>query len=133
MALVRILLRHDTADNWYNTNPRLAAGEAGVETDTGKIKIGNGVNFWRQLSYADGKLSDDTPNAIGIANSGNSVEASRADHTHALPNAGSFNTLLVQSTAQVGGSLTVSGNLIGGNHGHSTSAVSYTHLRAHET
>ena len=44
MALVRILLRHDTAENWYNINPRLAAGEAGVETDTGKIKVGNGVN-----------------------------------------------------------------------------------------
>lgn len=123
MALVRILLRHDTAENWYNINPRLAAGEAGVETDTGKIKVGNGVNFWRQLAYTDGELSDDTPNPIGIASSGNSSKASRSDHTHALPSAGSFNTLLVQQTAQVAGSLTVSGNLIGGSHAHSTSDI----------
>jgi hypothetical protein len=35
-----IQLRRDTAANWTSTNPALATGEIGFETDTGKFKIG---------------------------------------------------------------------------------------------
>ena len=44
--------RRDTAANWTSSNPTLASGELGLETDTGKIKIGNGSTAWTSLSYA---------------------------------------------------------------------------------
>lgn len=49
----RIQLRRDTASNWTSTNPVLAAGEIGVETNTGKFKIGDGTTAWSSLSVAN--------------------------------------------------------------------------------
>ncbi len=54
----RIQLRRDTASNWTSVNPTLEAGEIGVETDTRKIKIGNGASAWSALSYAKADISD---------------------------------------------------------------------------
>lgn len=48
---VQIQLRHDTAANWTSANPTLAVGEIGVETDTLKVKIGDGSTVWASLSY----------------------------------------------------------------------------------
>lgn len=48
---VQIQLRNDTAANWTAANPTLAAGEAGIETDTGKMKIGTGSTAWSSLAY----------------------------------------------------------------------------------
>lgn len=50
----RIKLRRDTATNWTTTNPILAAGEPGLETDTGKTKYGDGSTRWTALEYAGG-------------------------------------------------------------------------------
>jgi hypothetical protein len=44
--------RRDTAANWTSNNPTLAAGELGLETDTGGIKIGTGSTAWTDLAYA---------------------------------------------------------------------------------
>jgi hypothetical protein len=41
---IRIQLRKDTAGNWTSNNPLLYPGEMGIETDTGKFKIGPAVN-----------------------------------------------------------------------------------------
>ena len=46
-----IQIRRDTAANWTSASPTLANGELGVETDTQKIKIGNGSTAWASLSY----------------------------------------------------------------------------------
>jgi len=46
-----IQLRRDTASNWTSANPTLAQGELGVETDTSKIKVGDGSTAWSSLSY----------------------------------------------------------------------------------
>jgi hypothetical protein len=46
-----IKLRRDTAANWTSINPTLAEGEQGLETDTGRIKIGNGATAWVSLPY----------------------------------------------------------------------------------
>lgn len=46
-----IQLRRDTAANWTSTNPTLAAGEAGLETDSGLVKFGNGTLAWDALPY----------------------------------------------------------------------------------
>jgi len=48
----RMQQRRDTAANWTSNNPTLAAGELGLETDTGKIKIGTGSAAWTALAYA---------------------------------------------------------------------------------
>ena len=50
----RIKLRRDTAANWTATNPILAAGEPGLETDTGKIKYGDGQTAWELLPHSGG-------------------------------------------------------------------------------
>ena len=50
----RIKLRRDTAANWTTSNPILAAGEPGLETDTGKIKYGDGVSRWNVLEHTGG-------------------------------------------------------------------------------
>lgn len=50
----QIQLRRDTADNWTSNNTILAIGEAGFETDTLKIKVGDGSTAWTSLSYLGG-------------------------------------------------------------------------------
>lgn len=51
MTNPKIQLRHDTASNWSSVNPTLLEGEIGIETDTGKSKIGDGSTAWNSLSY----------------------------------------------------------------------------------
>jgi len=52
MAVVtQIQIRRGTASQWTSTNPTLAAGELGAETDTNKIKCGNGSTAWNSLPY----------------------------------------------------------------------------------
>jgi len=53
-----IQLRHDTAANWTSVNPVLFSGEAGVETDTSKMKLGDGSTAWTSLAYYNGNAGD---------------------------------------------------------------------------
>jgi len=46
-----IQIRRDVASAWSTSNPILAQGEIGLETDTSKIKFGNGTNVWNDLPY----------------------------------------------------------------------------------
>jgi hypothetical protein len=46
--------KRDTAANWTANNPTLLAGQIGFETDTNKIKIGDGSTAWTGLSYFAG-------------------------------------------------------------------------------
>lgn len=48
----QIQVRRGTAATWTSTNPTLAAGEVGFETDTGKFKIGTGSSTWNALGYS---------------------------------------------------------------------------------
>jgi hypothetical protein len=60
MAVVtQIQIRRGTASQWTSTNPTLAAGELGAETDTNKIKCGNGSTAWNSLPYiaSDGDIT----------------------------------------------------------------------------
>lgn len=47
----KIQLRRDIADNWTSADPILAQGEVGIETDTQKLKIGDGSTEWTSLLY----------------------------------------------------------------------------------
>ena len=49
---VKIQIRRDTSSLWGINNPVLLIGELGVETDTSKFKVGNGVLTWNSLEYA---------------------------------------------------------------------------------
>ena len=46
-----IQIRRDTAANWTSANPTLAQGELGLETDTLKVKAGDGSTAWTSASY----------------------------------------------------------------------------------
>ena len=48
---VQIQIRRDLAAHWISANPTLAEGEAGYETNTGKIKYGDGTTAWNSLAY----------------------------------------------------------------------------------
>ncbi len=123
-ALVRFRVRQDSAANWSASNPVLAAGEPGLELDTGKIKYGDGVRNWATLPYSSGvALGTTTPPAAGTGAVGTSTLAARADHTHSLPTAPSFQSVSTTGDATVGGSLTVTGALVGGSHRHSTAEI----------
>lgn len=45
-------LRRDTAANWASVNPVLKLGEPGLETDTRRVKYGDGSTVWASLGYA---------------------------------------------------------------------------------
>ena len=71
-----IQIRRDTAANWNGANPILAQGELGLETDTDKIKVGDGTTSWSSLGYlidAGGYVTEDqvgplsVPSAIAMA------------------------------------------------------------------
>jgi hypothetical protein len=65
----RIKLRRDTAANWLESNPILAQGETGFETDTRMFKLGNGATRWADLKYAvtgNLKITDDTIHGDGV-------------------------------------------------------------------
>ena len=52
MAVVtQIQVRRGTAAQWTSTNPTLSSGEWGLETDTNKVKIGDGTTAWTSLGY----------------------------------------------------------------------------------
>lgn len=51
---IRFQLRRGRASEWRSVNPVLLQGEPGVETDTGKLKIGDGAAAWNALPYATG-------------------------------------------------------------------------------
>jgi hypothetical protein len=52
----RMLQRRDTAANWTSSNPTLASGEIGFETDTGRGKLGNNSTTWANLPYSIGPI-----------------------------------------------------------------------------
>ena len=45
-------IRRDPADTWTAADITLAEGEMACESDTGKIKVGDGTNKWTKLDYA---------------------------------------------------------------------------------
>lgn len=57
---VKFQLRRATSSEWTARNPQLRAGEPGVETDTGQLKIGNETcDRWNDLPYVGSSSSTD--------------------------------------------------------------------------
>ena len=68
-VVTQIQVRRGTAANWTSTNPTLSAGEFGFETDTLKLKCGNGSTAWNSLAYT-GSEGDITGVTAGTGISG---------------------------------------------------------------
>lgn len=85
-----IRIRRDTSANWHQKNPILKLGEPGLETDTRKLKFGDGATTWTNLPYA----VTDTDSPIFLENiddrvanlikAGSNVEISYNDDTDEL-------------------------------------------------
>lgn len=54
----RIQLKHGLAASWTKSNPVLLAGEMGIETDTLKMKVGDGASHWDALGYLGADAND---------------------------------------------------------------------------
>jgi hypothetical protein len=48
---LRLIQKYDTAANWTSANPTLGVAILGVESDTGRMKVGDGVTAWTALPY----------------------------------------------------------------------------------
>lgn len=56
--MVRVKHAYLSAADWVSKNPILQAGEFGIENDTQKFKIGDGVKKWSNLPYVSGVTVD---------------------------------------------------------------------------
>jgi hypothetical protein len=89
---VKILIRRGTAAQWTAANPILAPGEFGYETDTKKLKIGDGSTVWTSLAYVG---AEDVIPASAITARGQLITGSdTADY--AVLSIGSAGTFLVE-------------------------------------
>lgn len=106
MPYIQFQFRRGTASEWTSADPVLADGEMGIETDTKKVKIGDGSTNWANLSYGLGgddlqiitTVGSTTNRAINITNStisSNTVSGA----------------LTVTGGVGVGGNLNLGGNL----------------------
>lgn len=90
MAVIQI--KRGSSDEWTAANPILAIGELGLETDTNKLKAGNGINRWDDLSYLTSDAAGDsivtsvntrngdvilTANDVGLANVDNTDDLAK--------------------------------------------------------
>lgn len=127
-----IKVRRDTAANWTSTNPVLASGEIGLETDTNLVKYGDGSTSWTSLVYpAVSRVSQIAKNDTGSSvTKGQAVYISGANGANALFSLGNASTeatssktvgLLAQDLATNGiGSIITDGLLSGINTGTAT-------------
>jgi len=89
----RIKLRRDTAANWTATNPVLAQGEPGFETDTDFLKVGDGVTAWNALGYVAGvgafvaKTGDTMTGPLSVPAGASGAQVPQAQEIGTLANA----------------------------------------------
>lgn len=99
MADVRIpgklILRNDTAENWASANPILLKGEAGLETDTLKIKFGDGVKVWSALAY----FTLDVADISGLGTAATLNSGITAGNVPVLGDGGKLNAAVLPSIA----------------------------------
>lgn len=70
---IRVKVRRKTAAEWTASNEVLLSGEWGKETDTGKLKQGDGVTVWNDLAYYS------TGTALGPDNAGANIDIDATD------------------------------------------------------
>ena len=100
---VTLAMRSDLSTNWSLKNPTLAKGEAGYETDTMLLKIGDGSTNWANLPYVN-KFND-------------GIFTQSADGTISLNSTltNKINSAITSSGGSITGSLTISSTPINAN------------------
>lgn len=86
--MTRIQWRRDTAAAWTTANPILFEGEAGFETNTLKVKVGDGVTAWNSLTYLT------APGAELLANKGTANGYASLDSNGKVPGAQLPNSIM---------------------------------------
>ena len=74
-----IRVRRDTAENWSLNNIVLKVGEPGLETDTNKLKFGNGTTPWNSLPYLAGSGGSGSSPVESVAGKTGVVTLSKGD------------------------------------------------------
>ena len=97
----RIANKYDLAQNWSANNPVLLAGEIGIELDSNtnsmKVKVGNGSTSWNNLPYitteaiVDAVMSDTSTRPVQNKVAKEYIDASIANLVASAP--GTLNTL----------------------------------------
>lgn len=77
-VVTQVQVRRGTASQWTSANPTLASGEWGYETDTGKVKIGNGSTAWNSLAYTGAGDIEGVTASTGLQGGGTSGTVSLA-------------------------------------------------------
>lgn len=69
--MARIQLRRGSSAFWTSENPTLKPAEPGYETDSKRLKFGDGVTPWRELPYfgGAGEVPPDMTDLIAHINS----------------------------------------------------------------
>ena len=110
----RIRPRGDTAANWTAANPVLALREFAIETDTRKVKFGDGTTAWNALGYLSAAAAGYTLSTVAASytettTSGQKVVLVTASgQTVTLPTAVG-NTAALTFKLMVAGNLTLDG------------------------
>ena len=107
-----IQIRRDTASDWTSANPTLAQGELALETDTLKLKAGDGTTAWTSLAYytlgSVGFLASTGGALTGALTTnstidGRDVAADGVLATNAMPKAGGAFTGAVTTNSTIDG------------------------------
>ena len=101
----RIQIRRDTAVNWSSANTILAQGEMALETDTGKLKVGDGTTAWGALGYSLDPASQ--TGRITSADSGASTKV-YSPTANVILEAGTGGTVVSNGNMTVNGTFAVS-------------------------
>ena len=117
-----IQIRRGDSTTWTTQNPTLSQGEFGLETNTSKIKIGDGSLSWASLPY----LIKQTDN---ILLNSNTISATNTNGNLILSGSGSGQVQIggsrVVTVADLGSSITSLGTVTTGTWNAGTIAVAY--------
>jgi hypothetical protein len=122
--MAKIQLRRGTASAWTTANTILDAGEPGVETDTGNIKVGDGTTAWTSLAYQAQYNPGGTDVALADGGTGASLTDPGADRILFWDDSAGAVGFLAASTnlTITGTNMTASGGGGGGDASTNTSA-----------
>lgn len=110
----RIRPRGDTAANWTAANPVLATREFAIETDTRKVKFGDGTTAWAGLAYLTSAAAGYSVATVAASytdtttNGEKVVLVTATGQTVTLPTAVG-NTAMLTFKLMVAGTLTIDG------------------------